>query len=61
MPSIGSERQTESGMFLVDRQRHWLMVEWALWLNMKDDITYKLACEWRAFACFMMVGCCVCT
>lgn len=48
-------------MFLVDRQRHWLMVEWALWLNMKDDITYKLACEWRAFACFMMVGCCVCT
>lgn len=44
MPSIGSERQTESGMFLVDRQRHWLALEW-LWLNVNNDVTYKLACE----------------
>ena len=40
------ERQTESGIFLVDRTRHWLAVEWALWLNVNDHITYKLACEW---------------
>ncbi|KAL4424078.1 hypothetical protein ABPG75_001379 [Micractinium tetrahymenae] len=43
MPSIGRERQTESGIILVDRQRHWLMLEWALWLNTNDHITYKLA------------------
>lgn len=46
MPSIGAgKRQTESGVFLVDRRRHWLALEWLLWLNVEDDVTYKLACE----------------
>lgn len=47
MPSIGEERQTESGMVLVDRRRHWAALEWALWLNMNDNITYSLTCEGR--------------
>lgn len=50
MPSIGRERQTESGIILVDRRRHWLVLEWALWLNTNDHITYKLACEGRLVA-----------
>ncbi len=48
MPSIGSERQTESGVFLVNRRRHWPVLEWLLWLNVEDDVTYKLACECKA-------------
>ncbi|PSC73304.1 hypothetical protein C2E20_3484 [Micractinium conductrix] len=43
MPSIGQERQTESGIFLVDRTRHWLAVEWALWLNVITSRTSSLA------------------
>ena len=45
MPSIGQERQTESGVIVMDRERHWLALEWALWLNVHADITYELACE----------------
>lgn len=45
MPGIGEERQTESGIILVDRRRHWPALEYALWLNLNDNITYGLACE----------------
>lgn len=41
----GPDRQTESGIILLDRRRHWLALEWVLWLNMNSRLTYELACE----------------
>eukprot|EP00887_Chlorella_sp_A99_P000981 scaffold5.g981.t1 len=43
MPSIGMERQTESGVIYLNRRRHWLALEWALWLNVNNRWVYKLA------------------
>eukprot|EP00887_Chlorella_sp_A99_P000982 scaffold5.g982.t1 len=42
MPEIGRQRQTESGQLALDRGRHWLALEWALFLNANDALTYKL-------------------
>ena len=39
------DRETESGQVLVDRRRHWLALEWVLWLNVNDGLTYQLTCE----------------
>lgn len=59
MPSVGAERQAESGMFIVDRQRHWLAVELALWLNVNDYITHA-ACKWRTRSQTGPLACCWC-
>ncbi|KAL4434191.1 hypothetical protein ABPG75_000632 [Micractinium tetrahymenae] len=42
-PMRPGDRQTESGIVLLDRQRHWPALEWALWFNLNDRFTYKLA------------------
>lgn len=43
MPEGGRGRQAESGQLLLDRRRHWLTLEWALRLNLRDDLTFRLA------------------
>lgn len=35
--------QTESGQYLFDRERHWEVMEWLLWLNTRDKVVYKEA------------------
>ena len=45
------ERQTESGIFLVDRTRHWLAVEWALWLNVITSRTSSLVGGAQGLGC----------
>lgn len=35
--------QTESGQFVFNREKHWVVLEWLLWLNTRDEITYKLS------------------
>ncbi|GAB4818060.1 hypothetical protein N2152v2_005106 [Parachlorella kessleri] len=34
--------QTEAGQFLFDRSKHWEVLEWLLFLNIRDEVTYKL-------------------
>lgn len=35
--------QTESGQYIFDRERHWMVLEWLLWLNTRDEIVYSEA------------------
>jgi hypothetical protein len=38
----GRQRQAESGLIVLDRARHWRVLEWALFLNTHSDLIYKL-------------------
>ena len=43
MPKLRNTRQSESGQIVFNRAQNWLVLEWLLWLNTRDKITYKLA------------------
>lgn len=42
IPESNTTRQTESGQIMLDRESHQDVLEWVLWLNTRDEFTYKL-------------------